>query len=609
MKPMEELDYFYRAYEGYKKEFALSREDALVKKTVRGEKNADDAITMIKTTCTIEEDWIVEIEKGLVYIGKAIREDRQFIRNEGEVLPIEKIRKVSKDSVVDLAKHSDYITKLPENPEDNLVPEKLLMIRREDDYTVYENRVVYATLVYLKEFVASRLARILDAMNRYEGKCFLKKKIDLGYRIIDFTLSLNETRKDDPIARKESQCQAQIERISELLNDIVLLLRTHLMSEVSKAPLVNRPITKTNVLRMDTNFKESLAIFDYACAYDKDGFTITKTEERISPLPAKEMDEATDLVSLTSFLAYEANNHLEPELHERFLLEEKRRKDVSDEELLSRLHALKDKIAKSGKEMDEYLLLLEEGTALLEKKLAEAKDVLQAKIDEYEKKIKDLNEAHAKAIEELKRQHQEVIDAMIASHEKEIAELDEAHKAEMDKLAESKEAEKAALKAESDKTIEGLKVTIEADEKSIAELNGSIDSFKKEAADAKMEASQKIQLAEEESARAVAEGKAASEKASAEAKDAYEKATSEAEKKAEEKVAEALEEKELAQAELKAMRVSAGKDEKPADYTSRERFEELEKEKKILDKFFDLSWKATKKAIRKELLGNPSKDK
>ena len=47
------------------------------------------------------------MEKGLVHIEKAIKEERQFIRSNGEVLPIEKIKHVSKESIEHLAKLLD----------------------------------------------------------------------------------------------------------------------------------------------------------------------------------------------------------------------------------------------------------------------------------------------------------------------------------------------------------------------------------------------------------------------------------------------------------------------------------------------------------------------
>ena len=97
-------DLFYLAYEHYKKEFEGNRDIHLFRKGVNSRKSPEDYMSMMTVECDIDEEWIVAIERGLHYIAKAIKEDRQFIRNEGEVLPIEKIRRVSKDSIIGRAR-------------------------------------------------------------------------------------------------------------------------------------------------------------------------------------------------------------------------------------------------------------------------------------------------------------------------------------------------------------------------------------------------------------------------------------------------------------------------------------------------------------------------
>jgi hypothetical protein len=68
-----------------------------------------DIFQRIKNEIIIEDDWITFTESKIKYVEAAVFENRQFIREEGEVLPIERIRKVSPSSVSHLAKHSDYI--------------------------------------------------------------------------------------------------------------------------------------------------------------------------------------------------------------------------------------------------------------------------------------------------------------------------------------------------------------------------------------------------------------------------------------------------------------------------------------------------------------------
>ena len=115
-----------------------------------------------------------EIERGLGFIEKAINEERQFIRSEGEVAPIEKIKHVSRESVEHLARHSNLITR--ENEDGDLMPEKLYTVERLNNYAVYENRFLYMVLLRLADFVSVRYDRIVKLTNTYRGESAVQKK-------------------------------------------------------------------------------------------------------------------------------------------------------------------------------------------------------------------------------------------------------------------------------------------------------------------------------------------------------------------------------------------------------------------------------------------------
>ena len=76
----------------------------------------------------------------------------------------------------------------------------------------------------------------------------------------------------------------------------------------------------------------------------------------------------------------------------------------------------------------------------------------------------------------------------------------------------------------------------------------------------------------------------------------------ETEKKASEALAAELNEKiDLLSTELLSSKLYAkDKSINLFDFTTRERFTKLEEEKKILDRFFEKAWRATKKEIRKK---------
>jgi hypothetical protein len=108
---MNQTDIYYRALLEFRKQIGLNSEIKSLARAVAEAEASEERITVTGSLCRIDEDWIVAIEEGLEYVEKAIKEDRQFIRSNGEVVPIEKVRNVSKDSVQHLAKHSNLITR------------------------------------------------------------------------------------------------------------------------------------------------------------------------------------------------------------------------------------------------------------------------------------------------------------------------------------------------------------------------------------------------------------------------------------------------------------------------------------------------------------------
>ena len=137
MSSMNPSDAYYRALLAYKKITSEQRE-CLRDARAFSETEGFGRITVMRYNCTVDEEWIRAIETGLVHIEKAIKEERQFIYSNGEVIPIEKVKNVSKDSVEHLARHADLITRVEEGKD--LIPDRLYTVERLSDYAVYENR-------------------------------------------------------------------------------------------------------------------------------------------------------------------------------------------------------------------------------------------------------------------------------------------------------------------------------------------------------------------------------------------------------------------------------------------------------------------------------------
>ena len=66
-------------------------------------------------------------------------------------------------------------------------------------------------------------------------------------------MKVNDVKTEDPLMIERNPAKEILDRIDILLKNVLLLLKTPLMEEVAKAPMLRPPITKTNVKRLDEN--------------------------------------------------------------------------------------------------------------------------------------------------------------------------------------------------------------------------------------------------------------------------------------------------------------------------------------------------------------------
>ena len=565
---MSYIDLIYRALCDYRKTTADSRDCTVRRNAVVKSDPGSDRIEVTLNECTVEEDWVEAIEKGLVHIEKALAEERQFIRSNGEVVPIEKVKHVSRDSVEHLAKHSNLLTRRPSA--DDIVPDELYTVERLSDYAVYENRFLYMLLCYLRDFITLRYEKILELTNTYNGTLTLKKKIRYGKQNIVFNLDMTDERRDDEYLRDHNDSAGILGRIDLILKTVVLFLSTPLMGEVAKAPMLKPPITKTNVLKMNKNFKGAVALYDFVSAYDKAGYASVTKKKVIHPFPESVADELAEVVTLASFLTYEHGLGIKQELKLAYEAEEERRKEEELKKLEEKFRQLRSRIRDEGVSAEEYMLLLEKKNRALEND--------RVKLAQTEKEVERLT-AEADA---LKREI-DGLNRLVADKDAEMLAAETRHS-----------EEKAALERDCAEKLESLTTAYEAD--------------KAEAERLRVEEIARMRTENEETIAAIRNEECLAREALSER---LEKAASESSaraEKAEKDYAELESEykrldenKLLADARYNALRAERRLMTDADDFTEEDSFGELEKQYNALKNLFDSEWKKTKKKIRKSV--------
>lgn len=194
---------------------------------------------------------------------------------------------MSKDSVEHLARHSNLLTKAADERERNVLPDHLYTVERLSDYAVYENRFLYMLLCYLRDFVGLRYQKIVELTNAYNGKATISKAVSAGKRKISYRFELSEERRGDRFLKEHNAQRETIARIDMILKTVMHYLSTPLMEQVAKAAMLKPPVTKTNVLKMNQNFKGAMALYEFVSSYKKAGYTAERKSKRLSRSPTK----------------------------------------------------------------------------------------------------------------------------------------------------------------------------------------------------------------------------------------------------------------------------------------------------------------------------------
>ena len=451
-------------------------------------KEGKEELNAFSTVVEIDEELLSTIEKQMPFVVNAISEERQFVRTDGDVVPIERVRSVSKDSIVDLSKHSNYLSHDPKTTGGKVIPDKLFVAKKENDYAVYENRFLYTLLSYLSDFLELRLQQIMEISGRYEAESIYDKHIVFGQNTLDFSMTLKEIRTNDPLAQSHGESASAVTRLSDALTEVRMLLSTPLMKEVSKSAKVKAPITKTNVIRFDANFRESLVLFDYITSYDKPGFTTREERIHLCPfLHTKAEEDFASLLYLDSYVTYVYSTDLEKELARLEEEEEKREKALEEEKLNKAIEKAK-KHYTNLEEAERYIVLLREKRDLdretIEKNNAEIASLKLAK-DERVREMAlrfdcDMEAYSANCrskIDEAERIKQEALDTVEARIQA-IKDEEQAKALEKEQERQKEKAELSSLITAKENENEALNKTIEGKDAEIAALQAQIESLR-----------------------------------------------------------------------------------------------------------------------------------
>ena len=223
-----------------------------------------------KKYITRDIEWINMMEEVIPHIDSIFRSPNRFIKNEEETVKIEQAKKVSVETIKHLSKHTNLIQDI-DNETGDVIPSKLLNVRKEETYDTYENRLIYTLVQNMKYFVHIRKESLLQPIsteNKEENKdnkqLEYNAKSKLNEEEVDINVSINsklDTEQKDDKERNKSLLM-RIEEIERKISDIEST-EVYKILDKAKVPLVKDPVRKTNVVLKNVHFQYAMRLWEF----------------------------------------------------------------------------------------------------------------------------------------------------------------------------------------------------------------------------------------------------------------------------------------------------------------------------------------------------------
>ena len=485
---MVDFSKYYRSYKYMQDMLKSDFTHNYIEEALKDGDEGKDSIFGKTNEKVIDMDWVIAIEETLPYIQKAIEEQGRFIKQAENVVRIKKAKKI-------------------------------LTVEREEGFAIYENRVLLTLIHKALVFVDDKYSKMKDVPNDSYNNITMNRHLELNQQKLDFSVNyVNENHESlaEDLDVEDIESLSDFDRIRRIRQGLNECLATPLMKEIAKEPQVKPPLTQTNLLKENPNFKKAVELWNFLDTYKKKGFELVGEEYN-----GKMTDENKEdvylamefqhfMMSITTNPAlrkmlqekYEEENALAKEEADRpekvkEMVLEAQTEAVSKEEiekLTAEITELKQKIAEQKQKIEEQanIIKTQEGkiAALENERESHAKQVEQMNADFAEKtRIAEENfanrlSAKQKEFDDAQTAHNEYVTKLNTDNANKIAELNTNHSNEVAQLKSDYENRIDTINKENATATANLKSDYEGQLTSMkADYTSQIKNYEKQIAD------------------------------------------------------------------------------------------------------------------------------
>lgn len=213
-----------------------------------------------------DNNWIEVIEEALPYIIKAIDKPNRLLKNDEEILQIEKTKKVTVDSIQHLSKHTNLIQKIDED--ENVVPNKILNVLKEETLATYENRFLYTLILRINDLINIKKEKIKEINKRaFKEEKELKYAATtmVGKENVGINISINSSTDAKQGESGEAKEEDILGKINELEKQMMEIqnMQNYKLFQKARFLLITPPLKMTNALLKNPNLQVAVKLWDY----------------------------------------------------------------------------------------------------------------------------------------------------------------------------------------------------------------------------------------------------------------------------------------------------------------------------------------------------------
>jgi hypothetical protein len=247
---MVDFSKYYRSYKYMQDMLKSDFTHNYIEEALKDGDEGKDSISGKTNEKVIDMDWVIAIEETLPYIQKAIEEQRRFIKQAENVVRIKKAKKI-------------------------------LTVEREEGFAIYENRVLLTLIHKALMFVDDKYSKMKDVPNDSYNNITMNRHLELNQQKLDFSVNyVNENHESlaEDLDVEDIESLSDFDRIRRIRQGLNECLATPLMKEIAKEPQVKPPLTQTNLLKENPNFKKAVELWSFLDTYKKQGFELVDEE-------------------------------------------------------------------------------------------------------------------------------------------------------------------------------------------------------------------------------------------------------------------------------------------------------------------------------------------